>query len=340
MKLIYPKDVFKSKQCKTTDYQRAKFPIAFFIMSAIVVFFRVNLGLYVLGNFVLTTLLNIVTLIVWLNLSLSFFRTFVIEEKKKKRLYSGDFNQRQIKRYSNIELRQDENAYFTSGSNVIYMPEVTSLRTTFIKLEHLSFLDKKETEALLESVFNFCAKKNLVISQYTVPKELSSFTSLTYIDNAIKNNTEFTEEQLRRASLRLEYNRENCKFSAIVTDVFQITATPASNLRFPKLINELMIDMTTRKTSLSIHLMTYDEVESFVKNFFRLKFLDLNRLSERKASAVVKSSILLHTVETDNEEYLEFTPISIGYSRKTKVYNRESLPNRYYHKVSKEETNQ
>lgn len=339
MKLIYPRDVFKSKQCKTTDYQRAKFPIAFFIMSAVVMFFRVNLGLYVLGNFVLTMALNIITLLLWLQLSLTFFRTFVIEEKKKKRLYAGDFNQRQLKRYSNIELRQDENAYFTTGSNVIYMPELTSLRTTFIRLEHLSFLDKKETEALLESVFNFCAKKNLVLSQYTVPKELGSFTALTYLDNAIKNNKDFTEEQLRRASLRLDYLRNNCKYSAIVTDVFQITATPASNLRFPKLINELLIDMRMRKTSLDISLMTYDEVESFVKHFFRLKFLDLNRMSERKASTIVKSSILLHTVETEDDDFLEFTPISIGYTRRTKVYNRESIPNKYYHRVDKEETN-
>ena len=331
MRLIYPRDVFKTRQCKTTDYKRAKFPIAFFIMTIVVVFFRVNLGMYVLGNFLLTTALNIVSIILWIQLSLTFFRKFIVREKETKRLYMGEFNQRQIKRYSNMELRTDDNAYFTSGNTKIYMPELKSMRTTFISLEHMSFLNKEVTQAMLEDVYNFCAKRGLLLTQYTVPKDVNSFDSINYLDKAIKSNTTFTEEQLHRASLRLEFNRNMCKYTSIVTDVFQITATPASNLRFPKLINELMGIIDAKAVSLEVHLMEYSEVETFLKQFFALRFLDLNRLSEKKTSQVVRSSILLHTVTTDDGERLEFIPISIGYSKNTQVLNRESLPNKYYH---------
>ncbi len=321
---MYPQDIFKTKQTKTMSVKKAKFPMYLAIATAALFYTRVNVGMLVIGNTLLTAALNILTLIIYFFITLTLMRKYLVREKEKVRQYSMEYSRRELRRYSKVELRSDDASTYHYGNKEIYLPELNGYRTTFIKMTHLSYSNERVVKNMLEELHNFCMKRNLLLTKIDMPKGIESFNSIKYMSRVIDNADHLTPEQISRASLRYDYTRTLCETNTVVEDVYQITATDMNNnLAFPQHSRSVMSLVTSKHISMDVQLLGLEEVKEFYRNFFKLAIIDLNKLSENKISNVVKSSVLLHTVKTDTGETFEFTPIMLATPPNTTIYNGE-----------------
>ena len=320
--MLYPHDIFKTKLTKTVSVSKAKFPLFTFFTTVVVIYTRVNVGMYVLGHKYFTMALNVLTMLVYFFAVLTLFRKYVIQEKDKIRSQMQQGSKRELKRFSKIELRDDESALYHFGRESIYLPELSGFRTTYIKMTNLSYSDKDITEGMLEDMHNFCIKRNLLLTKYDMPKDIDTFDSIKYMNAAINNADHLTDMQISRASLRNDFIRELCKENTVVEDVYQITALDMNNnLAFPQHIKSLLNMCRSKGVSMDISPLTLDEVKKFFRDFFAIQIIDLHKMSDKQVSKEVLDSVLLHKVITAGGETYEFTPIMMSVPYGTTQYN-------------------
>lgn len=317
---MYPKDVFRNSQTRSSKIQNMKYPVIFFLLAVALLYFRLTLGLYFMRVKFMIPVLNVGLVLIYVNTILFIYRNFIFKEKEKVNEALNLTSASSLSRYSKLENKSSDSSTY-SYIMPIYMTDIAGFRTVYIKYIHFSKEDDSSiSKEMFRTIFNYCMSNNLYVSVYNMNIG-DDIQSLLHAEEVIKKAS-VPEEQLKRASVKLDYMREIAKSSRVTTEVIQISAmSMTNNLQFLDHIKILVNKMKSIPSTYKIQIMDKDNIEDFLKKYFKMSILSLTEIEADKVSNKSKNAIMLHKVTFEDGEAVEFSPIN-EYRKHIKVYKR------------------
>lgn len=334
---MYPKDIYRNSRTKSSKFKNLHIPALLVVSAGVLIYLRFSLGMSIINNKLLGSLLTLILLLIYINVVLSVYRTYIFKEKKKIKVYKQTDSASSLNRYNSLNLKDPDISTYYFGQYGIYMPEIKGYKTCILKLTHLSHPDLDAAKKLFEDIFNLCMNNNLYCNRITLPvtEDLPAFK---YAERVLRN-ANIPKSQLARANAKLDYNRTICENNKLAADIIQITSMDAvSNYNFTSLIKLMISTINNQSVGYSLSVLSKEEIIRFIGEFFFIPIVNISMTPEEQITQATKNAIILHLVRTEDGNTYEFAPVrqiqkyvqTYRNSSNKEVFLREALDNEEY----------
>ncbi len=312
---MYIKNVVGDKLSKPVTIKSARQVGIIILATVSVACLRFFIGLYFYREPRVLFLLNILAIVLYINIIMTLFRKVIINEKKRLVQIRNNRMSQTLGEISKLELRNDTSSTFEHFGK-IYIPQINGMSTIFIEFTHNSRpLSNAMNVNMFTRIFDYSISHGLIHQRYDMSMS-RPFKSHEYDEQAIINS-KLTKEEMRRASLRLEYQRIITDNARVTSEVIQLTSTSMiGNAKFADYVKDIISIIRNSKTTHSYRVLDIDGINNFLKEYNKLELINVGEVSMNRFKIDrVQGVILQKDIFKDNtvNEYVELkVPLKYG----------------------------